>query len=149
MVSKYKCSLFSLLFGLDVSVPTTPTNLCSSLSSVHLVLLTEIIPHLLGSSLFLFPLLPQTFSKHFATFEDLHSLPFVYCPLMKVLELFVEYLTNASLPLLLWRQNRNISIGLKKNKWHGADLSYSQGNLLDIVLSCLLHFQDCMTINII
>lgn len=99
MVSKYKCSLFSLLFGLDVSVPTTPTNLCSSLSSVHLVPLTEIIPHLLGSFLFLFPLLLQTFSKHFATFEDLHSLSFVYCPLMKVLELFVEYLTKASLPL--------------------------------------------------
>lgn len=91
MVLKYKGSVFSLLFELDVSVTKTPTNLCSLLASVHLVLLAEIIPHLLGSFLFLFPLLPQIFSKYFATSEDQHSLSFVYCSLTKVLELFMEY----------------------------------------------------------
>lgn len=134
MVSKYKGSVFSLLFGLDVSVPTTPTNLCSRLSSVHLVLLTEIIPHLLGSFLFLFPLLPQIFSKHFATFEDLHSLSFVYCPLMKVLELFMEYKLRPLYPFPFRMKWKHFPLTRRKIR-HVADLSYSHCNLLDILFS--------------
>lgn len=67
---------------------------------------------------------------------------FVICLLSFKESVGVVYgiLSKASLPLSLWKWNGNISIDLKKDKWHGADLSYSQWNLLDIVFSCLISF---------